>query len=97
LDNGPLYHRKYDDFCVWSVGAVFDLDAYVIEKLRFPEGPDVAPDHFGAVGIAWARRNPGLHCFGLYASVAHEINALDDVLRPGVLLSLLSREGLGRE
>ena len=94
LENGPFLHIKRDNFCVWPVEAVFDLDAYLVEKLRIPQGLDIVAHHFDAVEIAWGRRNPRYECSGLYASVADEIEALDDILSSGVLLRLLSREGL---
>jgi hypothetical protein len=71
------------------VAAIFDLQAYIVEKLRTPESLDITPDRFHAIWIARTRRNSGQQSFGLYTSVSHEFNALDEVPGLGVLLRVL--------
>jgi hypothetical protein len=80
---------------LWLGGAIFDLQAYVVEKSRIPKGHDIAPDNFDAVRIAWTRRNPGEQRSSLYTSVAYQVNTLDEVFGLGVFVRLLSCENLG--
>lgn len=93
--NNRLFpNNESHDFRVRPVGDILHLRAYVVEP-SIPEGPDIAPNRFDAEGIAGVQGNQGAQRICPRATIADEVEALDNVLGLHGPWRLLSGERLG--
>ena len=59
-NDGALFDFEDDVFVIDAVGRIFDAELYVFEKLRVPEGLEVAAESFFVIRVAFAREDARL-------------------------------------
>src|ERR1700722_16530895 len=77
-NDGTLSDFENDVLMIGAVGRIFDAKLYVFEKLRVPEGLEVAAERFLIVRIAFAREDARLQSVAADAAIADKDDAVDD-------------------
>src|ERR1700722_13538961 len=77
-NDGTLSDFENDVLMIGAVGRILDAELYVFEKLRVPEGLEVASERFLIIRIAFAREDASLQGVAADASIANKDDAVDE-------------------